>query len=47
MANHEPVKVSPKELKSAQEFYSTFIQAGKWGTVGIAAFLLVMALVFV
>lgn len=47
MASSEPVKVSPKELKNAQSFYHSFIQAGKWGVIAIAALLLLMALIFV
>ncbi len=47
MASSEPVKVSPKDLKNAQSFYHSFIQAGKWGMIVIASFLLLMALIFV
>lgn len=47
MAHSEPVKISPKDLKNAEEFYSAFIRIGKWAVIAVAAVLILMALIFV
>ncbi len=46
MAHHAPVKVSPTELKNAQEFYDSFIKFAQKLCVGVGILLILLALIF-
>ena len=47
MADQQPVEADPKELEKAQQFWDNFMIGSKYACYGIAAILLVLALVFV
>jgi len=47
MAHHAPVQDDPKQLENARHLWANFMQITKYSVIGIAALLLVMAMIFV
>tara|TARA_R110001592_G_scaffold3525_34_gene20236 strand:- start:8683 stop:8835 length:153 start_codon:yes stop_codon:yes gene_type:complete len=47
MAEHKAVKVDPKELQKAQDFWHNFMIGTKYATIATAIILILLALAFV